>query len=82
MLVSNFGELSQQVLLKRRRETSKIDESNSGTNRYFNKVVSRFGIEIDMVDPTDLVHYETKIKDNTAVSIVMVTCVKCLVAMC
>lgn len=42
------------------------DDVYGGTNRYFNKVVSRFGIEIDMVDPTDLVHYETKIKDNTA----------------
>ena len=40
----------------------------SGTNRYFNKVVARFGIEIDMVDPINLELFESKIRPNTAVS--------------
>lgn len=42
------------------------DDVYGGTNRYFNRVVSNFGIEIDMVDPIDLGKFESKIKDNTA----------------
>ena len=39
----------------------------TGTNRYFNKIVSNFGIEVDMVDPIDLAKFESKVKTNTAV---------------
>ena len=42
-------------------------KNNSGTNRYFNKVVARFGIDIDMVDPINLELFESKVRPNTAV---------------
>lgn len=42
------------------------DDVYGGTNRYFNKVVTKFGIEIDMVDPTDLALFQSKLRDNTA----------------
>jgi len=42
------------------------DDVYGGTNRYFNKVVSRFGVDVDMVDPTNLELFESKIRDTTA----------------
>ena len=39
----------------------------AGTNRYFNKVVKKFGVEIDMVDPTNLKAVQAGIKPNTKV---------------
>lgn len=43
------------------------DDVYGGTNRYFNKVVKKFGIEIDMVDPTNLKAVQAGIKPNTRV---------------
>jgi len=43
------------------------DDVYGGTNRYFNKVVKKFGIEIDMVDPTNLKAVVAGIKPNTRV---------------
>ncbi|KAL5250867.1 hypothetical protein ACHWQZ_G016568 [Mnemiopsis leidyi] len=42
------------------------DDVYGGTNRYFNKVVARFGIDIDMVDPINLELFESKVRPNTA----------------
>lgn len=43
------------------------DDIYGGTNRYFNKVVKKFGVEIDMVDPTNLKAVQAGIKPNTKV---------------
>lgn len=42
------------------------DDVYGGTNRYFNKVVSKFGVEVSMVDPINLAGFEAAIKPNTA----------------
>lgn len=42
------------------------DDVYGGTNRYFNKIVTKFGITVTMSDPMDMAGFESKIQDNTA----------------
>lgn len=41
------------------------DDVYGGTNRYFNRVVSNFDIEVTMVDPTNLELLKTNLRPNT-----------------
>lgn len=43
------------------------DDMYGGTNRLFNKVISNQGIEVDMVDLTNLENLKDNIKKNTKV---------------
>jgi hypothetical protein len=45
-----------------------VDDVYGGTNRYFSQCATRFGIEVDFVDATDLALFEKAIKPNTKVS--------------
>lgn len=42
-----------------------MDDLYGGTNRYFSKVVTKFGIEVDFVDATDPSNVERSMKSNT-----------------
>lgn len=44
------------------------DDVYGGTNRFFSKVATRQGIEVDFVDATDLDKLKKAIKENTKVS--------------
>lgn len=44
------------------------DDIYGGTNRLFSKIMTRFGIEIDMVDATNIENIKKAIKPNTKVS--------------
>lgn len=44
------------------------DDIYGGTNRLFSKVISKFGIEFDLVDMTNISQFEAAIKPNTRVS--------------
>lgn len=44
------------------------DDIYGGTNRLFNKVIARQGIEIDLIDATDLNVLKKALKPNTKVS--------------
>lgn len=43
------------------------DDVYGGTNRLFSKVMSRFGLEVELVDMTDLEKFEKAIRPNTKV---------------
>lgn len=42
-----------------------MDDLYGGTNRYFRKVATKFGLEVDFVDATDPANVEKAIKKNT-----------------
>lgn len=44
------------------------DDIYGGTNRLFNKVIARQGIEVDLIDATDLNVLKKALKPNTKVS--------------
>lgn len=43
------------------------DDVYGGTNRLFSKVLSRFGLDVELVDMTDLDKFEKAIRPNTRV---------------
>lgn len=44
------------------------DDIYGGTNRLFSKVITKFGIKVDLVDMTNISQFEAAIKPNTRVS--------------
>lgn len=44
-----------------------VDDVYGGTGRYFRQCATRFGIEVDFVDATNVALFEKSIKPNTKV---------------
>ena len=56
-----------QCLLKSGDHLVCVNDVYGGTNRFFRKVATNFGITNTLVDPTDLKNIDNAIKDNTKV---------------